>query len=102
MIQLDNEWRIRPDSRQWTLEKFSGRKDTEGEEVWIPKGYYVILSQALQSYVDKSLKGCRTVDGLLKKLNALEKELEETYPDRLTKPVQPEDPEPADDEDFLD
>ena len=97
MIQLDNEWRIRPDSRQWTLEKFSGRKDTDGEEVWIPKGYYGILSYALQAYVDKSLKGCRTVDGLLKKLNALDKKLEEVYPDRLEKTVQPEA-----DEEFLD
>lgn len=74
MIKLDNNYSISGDIYNWTLNfeeertNKEGKKYTTTEEWYFPK-----LSQALNKYINQSLKVSESVEDLINKLNDIEK-----------------------------
>ena len=79
MIQLDDDWRLRADSRQWTLEKKAPGKDKDGNDVWQPRGYFQMLSQALTGYVNQAAKHCQSVDTLIDRIAAMREQFDQDF-----------------------
>ena len=58
-LQINKDFRISTDKRNWILEKRSDSKNKETKEItdsWLAQGYYISLNSLVNAYPDVILK----------------------------------------------
>lgn len=69
MLQINEDWRIRPEALCWILEE---RKISEDEKIyWQNRGYYVLLEDALKGSCNHIMKESDSISALLKAIESL-------------------------------
>jgi len=79
MLQITENWRVRYDDANCTLEqkKQVKKKNTnEAVDTWVFSGYYSSVLGAIKGYCREDLKAARTLDTLATRIESLEKKLE--------------------------
>lgn len=72
MLQINEDWRLRPTEMCWILEKRTVNQETF-EESWQNKAYYTLLEDALYGVCNQLLKPSRDIEELKVKLMELKK-----------------------------
>lgn len=81
-MKLDKNWSIETDSLNVILEFRQTRTkvDKSGQEKAyeaVESFYYPTVKIALKSYLQKSLKSCQTLDEILRRIDEVEKQIDE-------------------------
>lgn len=96
MLQLDDNWRLRPDSMCWVLEKRLVNKESH-EASWHNKGYYPLLEDALRGACNHMMKSTRDIANLMTEIDRLHKMIHEVCVNNASAKTDSQD-----DIDFLD
>lgn len=74
-IDIIKDYIMIPDERQWVLYRYTAvnkRNGTKGDD-WKFVGNYQTLSQVFLKVIDSETKGCTSIEGIVKKIEELEK-----------------------------
>lgn len=85
MIQLDENWRLRPDSICWVLEKRIVNQESF-EAIWQNKGYYPLLEDALRGACNHMMKSSKNIADLMTRIDGLHKVIHAACADVKPKP----------------
>lgn len=61
-IELNDKYRVTADSRQFNLQKFTGRYDDEGNEVRQTIGHYALMENLVKAIIEKEIKTSKLDD----------------------------------------